>query len=265
MKRTLPYLNLSQFEPDSDFKKLFAPHASWALPQLAAVLGSELKLERNSDGKFTFTQALKAIKEAFSDGVLVDHCTLGLNDAKGILAILTCSPRGNLLYNAQTSPQGIRWAASVPIFPSIFKQHRNIPYSDWDWTDKNKSFLLDQYFCDYSDNFYKPTEYSREELLEIRETALIVKSGSKEGTRRKIESCTSVYGHRDPTFASLPKLLQLSLCQLWIFYTPFRHEYMITNHMDLDSPSIPLVDGEVFEASPPPFKVNKGIVWDEIH
>jgi hypothetical protein len=173
---------------------------------------------------------------------------LSLGSVKAVIKWLTTSPRGDLLTGmTQTRDQGVRWSAPVPLVLSAFKEFRGVGYSSWDWTDTNMTTLVDKDITEWSGYFGTPQPWSLEDLIQFRVGALEVKSGKYQGTVRKPESTSQVYGVTDPDFKKLPRLMKLALTQLWCFHPRVRTELMITDHMNLDSHPQPLVDGEVLQ------------------
>lgn len=252
MKRTLSYLNFSNLDI-----KHFATHSIWALPQLSAFLGSEVPLKRNTEGLISFKETLVAIKEKIDSGKLVfpDGIPVTLEDFNGIIQVLRTSPRGDVLGKLiQSKEPGLRYCAGVPLFCAAFKEFRDVKYSEWDWTDPHRKYLLDPDFVEYSDLFGSPIEYSKETLLKIREDALYIQSGKAMGTERKPEATTTVFNVKDPEFKLYPRLYKLALTQLWIFIPHLYNKYIINNPISLDEPAEPLISTNVLVEEKPIYK-----------
>jgi hypothetical protein len=224
-----------------------AANASWVLPQVLAAIGNYWPIVRGTNGLYSFTETLRTWKDLMSRGELdLDGSPISQEGCTKLLNWLCVSPRGTLLGTLkQTSGEGVRYSAPVPLILSSWKQYRDVKYNSWDWSDPAKRFFLDSDILEWSDYFGVEQGWGPDELLQFRVKALEVKSGTKVGTVRKPESCSSVFGVTDPEFKTLPRLMKLSLCQLWCFHPGLRTDLMITDHMNLDHHPEPLVDGEV--------------------
>lgn len=238
--KSIKYINWSRDVIDS-------ANADWILPQLMAAVGNYWPIARGETGLYSFTETLRTWKQTTLHGGLdLDGSVLTLEDVQCVMKYLCLAPRGELLGSMkQTSVEGLRYSAPVPLILSSWKQYRGVGYSSWDWKDPNRRFFLDSDILEWSEHFHEGVSWGPEELLQFRVTALEVKSGSKQGTVRKPESCSSVFGVTDKDFKALPRLMKLSLTQLWCFHPSLRTDLMITDHMNLDSHPDPLVDGEI--------------------
>jgi len=236
----------------------------WVLPQLMAHIGSHWPLVKAGEF-YSPSQTIKRWAEMSQTGELhLDGALLNLGSVKALVQWLCTSPRGGILTGmTQTKDQGVRWSAPVPLVLSAFKEFRGVGYKLWDWSDPGMKHLVDQDMWLYSQHFGVEVCWSPDELLAFREGSLEVKSGKYQGTARKPESTSQVYGVTDPTFRSLPRLMKLSLCQLWCFHPRVRTNLMITNHMDLDGHPSPLVEGEVLQTAPPVKEVEVS-PWDMV-
>lgn len=239
MKQNIKYVNWSKDVIDPQ-------NSTWMLPQILAHIGSTWPIAKVGD-KYSFTATLKAINKAMTDGTLHLDGTPMVHEGCGrMLRWLNTSPRGEILgSNKQTVGDGVRWSAPVPLVLSAFKQYRGVGYNLWDWTDPHRVHFLDRDVMEWSNHFYQEVPWDQSQLLNWRDVAMSIKSGVKAGTVRSPISTTSVFGVTDPSFRMLPRLMKLSLTQLWCFHPRVRTDLMITNHMDLDSHPEPLVDGEV--------------------
>lgn len=250
--RTLAAIHFNQFDPNpatADYAP-FANNASWALPQLMAFLGSKIPLKKGENGLISFSLTLEAIKDAVNHQALelTPGNPLTKDEMLGILSVCRAIPRGKILGAIkQSSEQGLRYSAGVPLFCSAFKEFRDVKYADWDWEDEAAKYFLDgdMLTCSAYFNTDFSEAFSRETLLKYRENALLIKSGKKAGDFRVPELTASVYGVSDKDFTSLPRLLKLALTQLWIYSPVFQSKYIISNFTHLDSPAIPLVSTEI--------------------
>lgn len=233
----------------------------WILPQIAAGIGSSWPLVKDGE-LYSPTQTIKRWASLANSGELeLDGVCVSLGSVRAIIKWLTTSPRGDILTGmTQTRDQGVRWSAPVPLVLSFFKEFRGVKYSSWNWTDPNMAQLVDKDMYEWSQFFGVPQPWDQEQLLQFRVNALEVKSGKHQGTVRKPESTSQVYGVTDPEFKRLPRLMKLSLCQLWCFHPTVRTNLMITDHMDLDNHPQPLVDSEVLHK--PSTKPTEPSPWD---
>lgn len=232
----------------------------WVLPQLTAQIGSHWPLVRDNQ-TISPTETLRGWIAWARDGRLVlDDHPITPGGLKKILGWLNTTPRGVILGALKQGGDGVRWSAPVPLVLSAFKEFRGVPYSDWDWTDPNMSEIVDPDIWSWSKWWGVPTLWGSDELIKFRVGALEVKSGRQQGTVRKPESCSQVYGVTDPEFKELPRLMKLSLVQLWCFHPRVRTNLMITNHMDLDNHPPPLVDSDIL--TNPTNNTQSSSVWD---
>lgn len=267
MKKILANWDFSQYASTHQLKQQlldtnFKAHAAWILPQLLAYIGSKIPLAKGEHG-WGFAPTLRGLGSALDAGAICHDNGVPISKLafQGMLNVLNYSPRGDILPAnwRQSSGEGLRYAAAVPLFLSAFKEYRDIKYSEWDWQDDKRVHFLDKDMMEYSSQFYKPVEWSTEELLEFREEGRTVRSGTKAGTQKPLIATTTLTGLNDPDFKVLPRLLKLALCQVWVYHPTIRHKYMITNHLDLDQHPEPLVADEVFVA---PKSTTTTSMWD---
>jgi hypothetical protein len=234
----------------------------WILPQLMAMIGSHWPIVREGE-LLSPTQTIKRWAAQCAAGELtLDGAIITSGSVKALVKWLCTSPRGTILTGmTQTKDQGVRYSAPVPLVLSAFKEFRGVGYSSWNWSDHNMQHLVDRDLWDWSQHFGVVQPWTSDQLMQFRVNSLEVKSGARQGTTRKPESTSQVYGVTDPQFKALPRLMKLSLTQLWCFHPRVRTNLMITNHMDLDSHPEPLVEGEVLEIKPT-VKPDQSSPWD---
>jgi hypothetical protein len=256
-KRDISYFSWDFCAPDVNKSSLaelkWHGNAGWILPQLLALLGSKLPLAKVA-GKYSATASLRATRDAIAEGQFTFSTGLpiSMQQILGMFNVLNCSVRGDILATGwkQSSGDGMRYNASVPLILSAFKEYRNIGYSEWDWSDPNMKHLVDGSILDMAPYFSVGCSISKDDLLEFREVGRVIRSGSKMGTKRAIKSCTTLTGITDPDFNDLPRLLRLLLCQVWVYSPECRHKFAITNLMDLDTPAPLLVETDLIEEHP---------------
>lgn len=233
----------------------------WILPQLAAHIGTTWPLVKDGE-LYSPTQTIKGWAVLANQGQLqLEGVPLSLGSVRKIVAWMNTTPRGSILTGmTQTKDHGVRWSAPTPLVLSSFKEFRGVGYNRWDWKDPNMGVLVDKDIWEWSQHFGVEVPWGPEDLLQFRVGALEVKTGRHQGTVRKPQSTSQVYGVSDPQFRALPRLMKLSLCQLWCFHPTVRTDLMITNHMDLDNHPDPLVSSEVLDKALP--KTVSPSPWD---
>lgn len=233
----------------------------WVLPQLVAHIGSHWPIIKAGD-RYSATETIKGWATLANRGELtLDGVQITLGSVKKIVSWMNTTPRGSILTGmTQTKDHGVRWSAPTPLVLSAFKEFRGVGYNRWDWKDPGMAHLVDKDVYEWSQHFGIPVGWTRDDLLQFRVGALEVKTGKYQGTARKPESTSQVYGVTDPDFKRLPRLMKLSLCQLWCFHPSVRTDLMITDHMDLDNHPQPLVDSEVLQK--PSTKPSEPSPWD---
>lgn len=226
--------------------------SNWVLPQVSALLGSKLPLKKGSNGLYNASEIIPLWGEFLDNSYLsldnelgskvLDRSVLG-----SMLKVLTHSPRGDILpkKSRQYSKEYSRYSTLVPLLLAAFKQYRGIPYSSWNWFDPKLNRLVESRLVE-TVTFPDYTEWTKEQLLEFRETAQTIKSGSAEGQKKSILATTSISGV--PQLKSYPALARVMLCQVWLAHPSVRNEYMILDPRNLDSLPEPLVDSEVLIA-----------------
>lgn len=206
--------DIRQFKqlPTHDF---LTTNQTWVLPQLGSIF-SELPTVRDDQGKISSTATLARWKEIT---LLVGEWEQGVTWIKGVLDWVTQSPRGKVLGPAKQT--GHRYHAGVPVVASWFKEHRGIPYSDWDLEDPRAPVIWGDLACwgdsEVLEGVKAVEVLGSEFLISCRQNALEVKTGLKAGTLRDPKTCTNVYGP-PPPLKVLPRLVQLCLTQLWVWH-----------------------------------------------
>ena len=79
-----------------------------------------------------------------------------------------------------------------------------------------------------------PQEYSREDLLQLRDKGLLWRSGPNMGTLRNPLYTHSLYGMKDTDFGEVPDLAQVMLTQIWCAHPENRTKYMVLTPNDWD-------------------------------
>lgn len=228
-----------------DIPQLQANHA-WVLPQVLAFFNQVVRLERVG-GKISSSATLRALHADLLDSRVRFQSgrVLGSAELTNLFKYINYSPRGEILAGRQGAPDNARYAASVPLLLSVFKEYRDVGYEQWDYSDPGIKVWLDGDTQTILPHL--KTDYSSFDLVEYRETGRTVKSGARQGRKTPYASCTGVNGIPDPEFKALPRLVKLMLCQMWVYHPTLRHPLAWTNLLDLDSPAQPLVDTEILD------------------
>ena len=244
-----------------NLKETLAHSATWVLPQVTALL-ARILVPKKVGELYSFRETVNHLVSRQHDLCFDDSTPITTEHLKGIFTIVKSAPRGNILGSMKQVGDGIRYAANVPLALAALKQYKNINYSEWDWSEPERSRLLDDSFFEYSTTFSNTPCFSNSDLLQFRVNSTIVKSGSKAGTHRTIGGTTTILKSGVPEFDNLPKLTKLALCQTWVFQPQVYHNLMIVNTNDLDSPADPLVQNSVLvDKIVPPVRVQKD-EWD---
>lgn len=234
---------------EPDFTHL-AANSGWVLPQLMAFINSSFKLHKVGD-KYSFKQTLLALGSSIKEGKVLwpnsasifgEDRAVTRVEIEHILAILKHLPRSAILSGTQTS--NTRFSASVPLFISAFKEFRNIKYSSWDWSDEYAKYFIDKEILEVI-NYREYPSFTNEQLIDYRNRAMMVRSGTKAGTIRKPTATTSLYSVFDEEIKDLPRLAKLMLTQLWVYDPSVRHVLAILDPVNLDNIPEPLVASEV--------------------
>ena len=215
------------------------------MPQISSWFSESLTLAKNDRGYISPSLSLQHIKHQLDRGAIVlGSTTIDVPTWREIWNQLITSPRGGLIQGVpQTRTPALRWNAGVPIILSFFKEHRNLGYESWDWTDPSMTHWMDQ---DLWKALTTPhPQWSREELVVFRDQGLIIKSGVKTGQTRDPKSTPNLTGIENQEFNRLPRLTKLMLCQSWCYHSHHRHQFMILDTQLKDQVPPPLVLDEV--------------------
>lgn len=207
------------------------------------------------DGKISPSLSSQKWFEEAGTGGRVDR-----EDLANILNAFIRSPRGELFIEKQSSPDGLRWCALVPLILATFKEYRNIGYNEWDYTDPKMVHFLDKDIQDllpYIKGDLTVEAYTLETLLQFITTTSTVRSGKTAGLIKPITSITSVT--KVPELKEYPRLLKLILLQAWVCHPTLRHPLMLLDINDLDNMPTPLVSTEVFPTTE--VKEDKPFQW----
>lgn len=134
-----------------------------------------------------------------------------------------------------------QYCALVPLIMYPFKLNHSISYNSWSRDGLNlivNPSLYKAMTCEVP-------ELTTEELLEIREEGLMIKSGAKAGEMRDSKTTYKLYGSLGKLH-DLPNLAVSMLTQTWCAHPSNRSKYMILDPRDWDSVPAPLVTNNLF-------------------
>ena len=206
--------------------------ANWMLPAFMAELG-KLNLRYNETGKIS-------AKFLYEDHIKDNPFLTGI-------IILCRHPQRSSLLKGQTDPLSKNYCSLVPLVLSAFKSLKGIKYSEWDPRELN--YVVDKNLVEVMQLQELP-EISVEEILEIREAALTVKTGEKAGEVRSLISSYTLYIPVGTPISGLPMLGKIMMCQTWCAHPTVRTNLMVLNPLDWDSMPPPIIDATVTKSAP---------------
>ena len=258
---TLPWetlVTLGDIDTSTERTTLLSPFKyPWVLPALMSWLsypGVVRFMNRDSElctlgsNKISTLATLKDLGARVKAGNVTfnNKYTVSPSQVAGIFAFLTKTPRGEIMPTrvTQSSPEGVRWAANVPLFYSAFKESdRKTLYSRWDWEDSGVTHALDAR-CAELTNYteWDFSEFTDETKLEILTLCKPIRSGLKAGELKTLSVITSPTFPKElapndlfKEFLSLPVLVRGALLQTWVFQPKLQHYLGIYDLNDLDN------------------------------
>lgn len=224
--------------------------SGWMLPQLLAHWGS-WKLIRNERG--------------LVDPTLTAKHNILTPKQQGMWRVATQLPRGNLIKH-QSTPEMATYSALVPLILAGVKRMQGVQYQSWDlhsgpWLVDSELWLAMQ---------YEPPPLTEQELLQIRDQGLTVKTGARSGYRYEPTKQWCLRGVQDTKLGDAPRLAQTMLTQIWCAHPTLRTPLMVLDPKQWDHTPPPLVDQQIFakvehiEYRPPQPATVKGhfIPWE---
>ena len=199
---------------------------SWMLPQILAYYGN-YKCTQLEDGTYCPMTLLK-------DNIGNSKWAVGL------WRVITQLKRGSLV-KSQSTGEYSKYSSLVPIIMYGLRQSKGIKYSQWN--DKGLKALM-------GDTLYEaataevPT-LSRSRLLEIRKQGLTFVGGKTPGAMKKATSTWALTGIGGTEIATLPKLTNTMLAQIWVAHPQLRDAAMILDPTDWDNMPDSLIESEV--------------------
>ena len=258
--RDISHVNWSLLQTPTESLEVLNMEGSWLVPQLLALIASQIQPIKGEDGYSFDSTVSTAIASATSGQVVYPSGRVVTNaELRGIFSYLSHAPRGEVIGKGKTqsSKEFSRYATGVPLILSAFKEYKDIPYSAWNWHEeptKLWQYILDQDIQSLVPYIVTPLtlSWTDAELLQLRTEGGTFKSGSKSGQMRSLNQITSLSTTADAEFNALPKLLKLMLCQTWVYQSTTRSKYMITDLEDIDSLSSPIGgDMDIFNTPTP--------------
>lgn len=164
---------------------------------------------------------------------------------KGLYLFLMLDSRSTWL-KSQYKGEARSYCSFVPLIPYAFKNLHSIPYTQWDRATLRSAVnkaLADAMLCT------KP-ELTREELLELREMSLVIKSGPKAGTSRKPETTFKLFNLKGTPLQDVPELAKNMLTQTWCTHPSSRTKFMVLDPHNWDYIPAPLITTQIFSSVP---------------
>lgn len=210
-------------------------HTDWVMPQIVTLLGN-MKVEKNENGLISGKK------------FLANFTTPWL---RGIYYLNKINTKSSYLHLQYKNPSK-EYGALVPLILYAQRLTKGIPYSAWDRDEIQyvvHSDLCDAMLCD-------PHEFTKEQILAIRNDGLTVKSGASEGERKSALTNHKLSGIKDVVWNELPSLAQVMIAQIWMAHPEAKTKYMILDPYNWDKMPAALVTSEVFTSDPKPKKSN---------
>lgn len=229
---------------------------TWMMPQIVthlAKLTPTIKptasgsIEGQIDG-------LEYVKKYFFNGDLWHE---------GLYRFLMLDSRSSYLQQ-QYKGDGRAYCALVPLIMYAHKLHNQIPYAAWG--RENLRYVVNDSLCQAM--LSDVPHISNEELLQIREAGLTVRTGAKAGETRNAVTTYKLYGVQETEIGMLPEMAQTMLAQIWCAHPDNRTKYMVLDPRQWDSVPAPLIAQSVFkvpEPKPVPFVTKpqfNAMPWD---
>ena len=214
-------------------------HTDWIMPQLVTLLGN-MPVERNSNGLVSGKKFIANFSTPWLRGIYY------LNK------INTKSTYLHLQYKAPSKEYG----ALVPLILYAQRLVKGIPYSAWDRDEIH--YVVHSDLCDAM--LLEPHNFTKEQILDIRNDGLTVKSGASEGERKNALTNHKLSGIKDMEWNSLPALAQVMLAQIWMAHPEAKTKYMILDPYNWDRMPPALVTSEVFNTDPKLKKANTALL-----
>lgn len=226
----IPFDTLARSSDTKEWAKdnLISKKMSWVLPQLYAKVGN-FTLPKTEDGKI--------------DGAKFWAENVDPKDPKsvGIYRFFQIHPRGNIVAD-QNKPNGRHYCRLVPLILSAVKQMQNVPYSAW---DKNTlKHVVDPDLC--AAMLAEPMNFTKDEILCLRDTGLAIKSGDKAGGMRNPLTYSRVHTTGVDDFDSMPELWKIMITQIWCAHPANRMDCMVLDPLNWDVEPEPLIGGKIF-------------------
>lgn len=237
-------------QKDDQEPKLESFRQPIVLPQLMALLASPQFKLKSLNGKFHFGESLKEWAVLAAEGKLFfdDGVVLTKDALQGMFSLLRVTTRSLVIPStaSQISASWIRYANCVPLYLSAFKQFRNIKYSQWDLTDHKLKICTDAKNYQVFESIGKEFNWTIGELIQLRDSIRMFKSGMKAGTMRSLNATYTMTSTEDAEFNQLPSNVKLILLQTWVYQPACATDYGIYNLLDPDAPAIPIADPALF-------------------
>ncbi len=214
---------------DTEMEEISSSHNlrvynTWMLPQMIAYFGSFTPYKND--------KGLIDPRAVMSKNIGNDPWKFGL--WKVVMKLKRSS-----LVKTQSQPGFCNYSALVPLIMSGLKKHQDIPYNSW---DKEYLHLAMEESLLEAATAEVPEDIDTETLINIRDLGLLIKSGTKAGTKHNPTSAWKLTGIRHTVLGNLPTLAVTMLTQIWVAHPSLRSKYMILDPRDWDNMPDPLID-----------------------
>lgn len=166
----------------------------------------------------------------------------------GLYYFLMSKNRGDIILGQQVKEENLPYCGLVPLVLAAHKKYNDIPYSKWSLDGLN--IVVNTTLYDVMKLRGTTPDFDPEYLVEVRDIGLVVKTGSKAGTKKNPRTNFGLSGITKishPIFASLPKMAQVLLTQTWAAHPDNRNKYMVLDINDWDNIPEPLESSNIFE------------------
>lgn len=157
---------------------------------------------------------------------------------QGLWRVATQINRGQLVKPQNKMP---KYGALTPLVLAGIKEQQGILYSSWD-IEPGFALMEPQLLDSILQPCPTPTT---SELLLLRESVLVYKSGARRGQRKSAEATWSCGELRGTTLWGTTALQKVMLLQVWLAHPQLRHPLMILDPNNWDQQPPPLVSTEV--------------------
>lgn len=153
------------------------------------------------------------------------------------------------LVRRQSDPQSVNWSTLAPTIMLAQKRDRGVLYHSWPLEGLDRVISKDLYesllWAHQNPDW---SSLGSEELIEIRQQGLTVKTGQKRGQQKSALTTWQLTG-LPPRWREVPRFVATMLCQTWVCHPQLRTQYLILDPWQWDRMPTPLVPDEIFSVA----------------